>query len=129
MDTILNDKTLLIAEDEHSNYLLLNEYLEPTGAKILWACDGLETLKILESVTPDLVLLDIKMPHLDGYAVISEIRKTNTQLPVIAQTAYTMLGDREKIIEAGCNDYISKPYSNKDLLAIVKKYLSQHTAN
>jgi two-component system, cell cycle response regulator DivK len=116
-------KTVLIAEDEESNYLLLVEYLENTGIKILRARNGHEVIELLDLSIPDVVLLDIKMPFMDGYDVVKLIREKQINLPVIAQTAYVMLGDKEKILLAGCSDYISKPIYEEDLIEILGKYL------
>lgn len=125
MNTIWKDKTVLIAEDVLSNYLLLTEYLEPTGVKILWASNGHEALEILNTITPDVVLMDMKMPVMSGFEAVIKIRETDQLLPIIAQTAYTMLGDKERILEVGCTDYIPKPYSEKVILGVLSKYMSQ----
>jgi CheY-like chemotaxis protein len=120
-----DNKSVLIAEDEETNYLLLAEYLEPTGINIRRAQNGLEVLDILNTYTPDIVLLDIKMPFMNGYDVIRVIRKSKKHLPVIAQTAYVMRGDMEKILDAGCNEYLSKPINEMELLRILEKYLNK----
>ncbi|MDZ7739528.1 MAG: response regulator [Bacteroidales bacterium] len=94
------------------------------GYKLLFATDGEEAVRICRE-TPgiDLVLMDIKMPVLDGYDATREIRKFNKDLPIIAQTAYAFYGDSENALEAGCNDYISKPVKQADLLKMVSKYI------
>ena len=89
--------------------------------KILFARSGKEAIKICKKNPEiDLVLMDIKMPGLDGYETVREIRKFNTLLPIIAQTAYSMHGDKEKAIEAGCDDYITKPINKTSLLKMIK---------
>jgi FOG: CheY-like receiver len=104
-----SDKSILIAEDEDTNYMLLSEYLEPTGAKIFRAHNGLEVIELYHKTSIDLLLLDMKMPMMSGFEAVRKIRENDDKLPIIAQTAYAMAGDKERIILAGCNDYIAKP--------------------
>jgi CheY-like chemotaxis protein len=90
----------------------------------LRAGNGSEALKILsEDQQPDLIIMDIKLPGMDGYETTRRIRKINRKIPIIANTAYAMEGDRQKSIEAGCNEYISKPTDRKLLLNLISKYL------
>ncbi len=109
-------KKVLIAEDEITNYILLQEYLEPTGIQLFHAVSGRMVLEILENITPDLILLDMKMPEISGFELVKKLREAKNQIPIIAQTAYSMKGDKEKFISAGCDDYISKPISEDILL-------------
>lgn len=118
------NKKILIAEDELANFLLLVEYLEPTGIQIFHASNGLEVLEILKDTTPHVILLDMKMPEIDGFELINRLRKENIQIPIIAQTAYTMEGDKEKILSAGCNDYIAKPIDEDILLEKISLYVN-----
>jgi PAS domain S-box-containing protein len=113
-------KKLLIAEDDHSNYYFLYEALKDTGVEILWTKDGEETLAVFRS-TPDLdlVLMDINMPLKNGYECTRIIKEERPDLPVVAQTAYAMSGEREISLEAGCDDYLSKPIKVKELLEIL----------
>ena len=117
-------KKLLIAEDDHSNYYFLYEALKDTGVEILWSKDGEETLEIFRN-TPDLnlVLMDINMPFLNGYECTKIIKKENPEMPVVAQTAYAMSGEREISREAGCDDYLSKPIKVKELLETLAMYI------
>lgn len=109
-------KVILIAEDVETNYYFLNAILSKTRANILWARDGEEVYNICASnPNIDIVLMDIQMPKLNGYQATSRIKELNPHLPIIAQTAYAMPNDNIKCIEAGCDDYISKPI-NSDLL-------------
>ncbi len=119
------DKTVLIAEDEPHNYQLVKILLTHCGANVLWAKNGLEVLKIMEENKKiDLILMDIKMPIRDGLETTIEIRKTNQEIPIIAQTAYAQLGDQEKTVMAGCNSYIAKPIQKSQLFKVISKYIN-----
>ena len=102
---------VLIAEDNPVNRELLRELLENRGYAVAEACDGQEALKMVEASRPDIVLLDIGMPVLDGYGVVLKLRANPkfATLPVLAITAYAMQGDREKILQSGFDGYLSKP--------------------
>jgi CheY-like chemotaxis protein len=116
----LEGKTILIAEDDNSSYVLLEGYLKSTKAKLLYAPNGLEAMTIfLTNQSIDLVLLDIKMPLLNGFDTAKEIRKVNKTIPIIAQTAYAMAEDKENAYAAGCNYYITKPISKQQLFEIL----------
>ncbi len=117
-------KTILIVEDEESNFQFLNEVLKKTGARLLHAIDGMETIQIFrDDPTIDLILMDIQIPSINGYEVTREIKKINSKIPVIAQTAYAMAGEREKSVDAGCDDYLAKPIKIHELMIVLKKYL------
>ncbi|GEM_PF-405776 len=117
-------KTVLIAEDDMANMLHLEELLKDTGIYMLKASDGLQCLKLMrEHAGIDLVLMDIKMPGMDGYQALKQIRQSYPDIPVIAQTAYALKGDRESIIRAGFNDYIAKPLHRQRVLAMLRPYL------
>ena len=117
------DKVILIAEDEQINFLFLKAVLKPTKAQIIWTKTGRETVSVCSSQKVDIVLMDIKMPDLNGLEATIEIKKTNPMLPIIAQTAYVMEEDEEASIKAGCDDYISKPIRPDNLLTIMSKFL------
>ncbi len=118
-------KTFLIAEDDHSNFKVLSEYLHKTGVKVLRANDGLEAVELYmnNQKTVDLILMDIQMPALNGYEATKAIKKVHPQIPVIAQTAYAMSGEKEKSYKAGCDDYISKPIDKKLLFSKISQLL------
>jgi PAS domain S-box-containing protein len=117
-------KKILIAEDDHSNYYFLFEALKDTEAEILWARDGEETLALFREHTElDLVLMDINMPLINGYECTRIIKKERPDLPVVAQTAYAMSGEREISREAGCDDYLSKPIKVKELLNVIARLI------
>lgn len=117
-------KIILIAEDAPINYVLLEKTIEKTKATVLWAKDGKEAIDIFkEKEKIDLILMDMQMPVMSGYDATLEIKKINKDIPIIAQTAYAMSGEKEKILEIGCNDYISKPIDRKILLEKINNLL------
>lgn len=111
-------KTILIAEDNPTNRELLRELLEIRGYIVAEACDGQEALAMVEQASPDILLLDIGMPLLDGFAVVRKLRENPrfASLPVVAVTAYAMQGDREKIMNSGFDGYLSKPVNSGELV-------------
>jgi two-component system, cell cycle response regulator DivK len=118
------NKVIVIAEDEQINYLFLKAVLKPTKATIIWTKTGRETIDICRSEKVDIVLMDIKMPDLNGLEATIEIKKDYPDLPIIAQTAYAMEEDEEASVNAGCNDYISKPIRPENLLNKMSKLIS-----
>ena len=121
------NKALLIVEDEESNYFLLDRILRNTGIKMVWAKNGIEAVDLCEKQHFDAILMDIRMPIMDGYETTQAIRKKHKDLVIIAQTAYALKGEREKSIAAGCNNYIAKPIDTSELLTIMGKYLNTIT--
>jgi signal transduction histidine kinase/ligand-binding sensor domain-containing protein/CheY-like chemotaxis protein len=122
-DPFWNDKVILVVEDEESNYRFIQAALNKTGTKVIWAKNGQEAIYQAKNSDIDLILMDMKMPGIDGYQATKEIRTFNKDIPVIAQTAFALFGEREKCIEAGCTDYIAKPFTFADLLTIIKNNL------
>lgn len=122
---VLNNKTVLIADDDVRNIFSLTKALEQHKVKVLAATDGKEALAILKNNTVDLVLMDMMMPEMDGYESTKAIRRMPAfkTLPVIAVTAKTMVGDREKCIAAGASDYISKPVDVDQLISLLRVWL------
>lgn len=121
----ISDKRLkiLVAEDDNISYLFIKQILHQLDITVLRAKSGYETIKLLKSNPQvDLVLMDIKMPELDGIEATKKIRTFNEQVPIIVQTAYTSSGDKERALEAGCNDYITKPIDKERLLQLITKY-------
>lgn len=113
----LKGKKILIVEDDLSSRLYLNKILEKAGVVIVNAGDGQEAVNVaLANPDLDIILMDIQLPVLDGYSALSKIRETNKNVPVIAQTAYGLLGDREKILNSGFTDYIIKPILSQNLI-------------
>ncbi|MGA7927627.1 MAG: response regulator [Candidatus Sulfotelmatobacter sp.] len=108
---------VLVAEDNPVNRELLRELLETGGYSVIEACNGQEALDMVEQSQPDLLLLDIGMPVLDGFAVMRRIRENPSlaTLPVLAVTAYAMRDDRKKILKSGFDGHLSKPINAPDL--------------
>jgi CheY-like chemotaxis protein len=119
--------TILIAEDNATNHELFRELLEARGYSVVEACDGQEALQVLHQTQPDILLLDIGMPILDGFAVVREIRKDPklAPLPILGVTAYAMQGDRERILSSGFDGYLSKPIDAKLLAAELERLLTR----
>ncbi|RZJ82341.1 MAG: response regulator [Flavobacterium sp.] len=127
LEKALKDKTILITDDDMRNIFALSSALQAYEIKIVIANNGLEALdKLAENKEIDLVLMDIMMPEMDGYEAMKKIRaqKQFESLPIIALTAKAMKNDREKCIEAGANDYISKPVDVDKLLSMLRVWLS-----
>ena len=118
-------KTVLIAEDNPTNRELLRELLEIRGYTVAEACNGQEALASVEQAPPDILLLDIGMPLLDGFAVVRKLRENPrfVSLPVVAVTAYAMQGDREKIMKSGFDGYLSKPVNSSSLVQELDRLL------
>lgn len=117
-------KVILVVEDTPTNFLLIKTALRNTGVNLLWAKNGEEALEECKKEQQiDLILMDIRMPVMDGYETTTIIRETNKEIPIIAQTSYAMQGDMDRSLEAGCNDYISKPINLNELIQKIEKYI------
>jgi PAS domain S-box-containing protein len=117
---------IMLAEDDEVSEQLLQTTVEMFGKEIINARTGTEAVKLCrQNPDIDLILMDIRMPELSGYEATRLIREFNKNVVIIAQTAYGLSGDREKAIEAGCNDYISKPINKIELLALIQKYFGE----
>ncbi len=118
--------SLLIVEDDETSYYFLETILKNQFRKIYYARSGKEAIEISKN-HPDLnlILMDIKIPEMDGYEATRRIRKFNKKVIIIAQTAFALAGDKEKALEAGCNDYISKPIKKEKLFRMIEKLLTE----
>jgi len=118
-------KNVLVVEDNKENAELLFEALEAKGYKVRIVRRGDQVENAVKSQRPDLVLMDIHLPGIDGYMATRRLKSdpSTRDIPVIAVTAYTMEWDREKALWAGCNDYISKPVNIQELYTKVKKFI------
>lgn len=119
-------KKILVIEDNQQNLYLIRYLLEDCGYEVFEAMDGKEGIEKAASINPDLILLDIQLPTMDGYAVARTLRQNNklAKTPIVAVTSYAMSGDREKALEAGCSGYVEKPIDPDTFPAQVEKALS-----
>ena len=105
--------------------MFISAALKKTKARLLWAKDGREAVRMaLENPDLNLVLMDIRLPEIDGYEATRQIKSTRKDLPIIAQTAYVMSNEKGKVLQAGCDDLITKPIRLKTLLEKVSKHLN-----
>ena len=119
-------KCILVVEDQEDNRQILRDLLGSAGYELIEAENGEEAVAAVAKQRPDLILMDIQLPIMDGYEATRRIR-TNPDLksvPIIAVTSYALAGDEDKALEAGCNGYVCKPYSPRDLLAKVRAYFA-----
>lgn len=120
----LQNLKILIAEDDEISYLYLKTLLRGASANIFYAKNGKEVIKIVEeNPNIDIILLDIKMPEMDGFEVLQKVKSTYPNLPVIAITAYALSEEKEKILSMGCDDYIAKPFNLNVLLSKIDNFL------
>ncbi len=121
-----NNKVVLITEDEEVNFFYLKTLLKKTEATVIRAKNGKEAVDIItrHAGEIDLILMDINMPVMDGYEAMRIIKSKHPNLPIIAQTAYTLNNDRIKCLKAGFNDYIAKPINRVALFRMVSENLS-----
>jgi CheY-like chemotaxis protein len=117
-------KTILVTEDQDSNFQLLEVLLEMWGIKTYRAVNGQEAVDYCnENKEIDLVLMDIRLPDFSGLEATKIIKKARPDLPIVAQTAYAIIGDREKALEAGCDEYITKPIRKELLYELLNQFL------
>ncbi|WP_297090438.1 ATP-binding protein [uncultured Draconibacterium sp.] len=119
-----NKHAILLVEDNLDNARYIQHILRDKGLQLFHSKNGEEAIKLVKTMTPDLVLMDIGLPDIDGYEVTRRIKSIQAQLKVVAQTAYVTKQDKEKALEAGCIDFISKPLTKEILLATLSKHLS-----
>ena len=127
------DGNILLAEDGRENQVVVAAYLRKAGATVVLANDGREAVEIatLQAATPrpfDLILMDMQMPHLDGYGATALLRAEGIDVPIIALTAHAMTEDRDRCLFCGCTDYLAKPVNRTDLLATVARHLAASRA-
>lgn len=119
-------KTVLIVEDNELNLKLFRDLLEAHDIKTLEVRDGTKAVQAVEESLPDLILLDIQLPHISGFDISRELKKRERtkHIPIIAVTAFAMHDDQDKILAAGCESYMAKPISIGPFVATVRKYLN-----
>lgn len=113
---------ILIAEDSDSNYMLFHVLLK-NEYSLIHATNGRESIQLFMRYHPQLILMDIKMPEMDGYEATAEIRKWSASVPIIAITAYAFPEDKERILSSGFNAYLSKPINSKELKNKIRELL------
>ena len=118
-------KKILVIEDNEINVYLMRTILQKLGHQVIEAQDGLTGVELTIAERPDLILMDIQLPGLDGYGATKKIRaiEETKDIPIIAITSYAMVGDREKILAAGCTAYIEKPIEPESFIEELNKYL------
>ncbi len=118
-------KTILVVEDQEDNRRILRDLLESAGYEIVEATTGLDGVAMAESRRPDLILMDIQLPGIDGYEATRRLRATPelADTPIVAVTSFALSGDDAKAFAAGCDAYVTKPYSPRALLAKVRELL------
>ena len=120
-------KRILVVEDQEDNRRIVRDLLSASGYQFIEATTGEEGLKLATSEKPDLILMDIQLPGMDGYEVTRRI-KANPELnpiPIIVVTSYALSGDDKKAFDAGCNGYVTKPFSPRVLLAKIREFLPE----
>ena len=120
-------KRILIVEDQEDNRAIMRDILSSAGYALIEAIDGEEGVKLARSERPDLILMDIQLPMLDGYEATRQIRAIDElkSVPIIAVTSYALSGDEARARSAGCDTHVAKPFSPRELLAKVQEFLAQ----
>jgi two-component system cell cycle response regulator DivK len=118
-----NIRPILVVEDDKISYMLLKEFLRPLNFETHHVTDGTDAINFIK-MNPNirLILMDLKLPTMNGYEATKVIKQINPKIRIIAQTAYAMFGDREKALSVGCDDYITKPLDLKKLEELIKIY-------
>lgn len=117
-------KKILIVEDVETNNMFFEAALQKTRVELIWAGDGLEAILALkENPDIDLILMDMRLPNMDGFEATRKIKGINANIPIISQTTYILPHERELIFEAGCDDYLPKPIRFELLINLIAKYL------
>jgi two-component system cell cycle response regulator DivK len=118
-------RTILVVEDNDRNRRLLKVLLKAKGYDVIEAATGEEAMSCLKSQKPELILMDIQLPNMDGLELIRKIKSEaeTRDIPIVAVTAYAMKGDKERILEAGCSAYVSKPIDTRELPLLIADLL------
>ena len=122
---------ILIVEDQEDNRMIMRDVLSSAGYDLIEAANGEDGVKLAHSERPDLILMDIQLPIIDGYEATRRIKGSAElkSIPIIAVTSYALSGDQAKARAAGCDGYVSKPFSPRELLARVREYLPDAAAS
>ena len=118
-------KLILVVEDQEDNRRILRDLLTNSGYEVIEAVNGLDGVSSAETYRPDLILMDIQLPGIDGYEATRQIKANPdlNKIPIIAVTSYALSGDDQKAFAAGCDAYVTKPFSPRELLAKIRDYL------
>ena len=129
MVSSVNKGTILYVEDNPDNRLLVKRILLAEDYSLLEAIDGKDALNVLRTARPDLILMDINMPDMDGYTLTAKIKSLPgfERIPILALTANVMRGDKERTLEAGCDGYIQKPLDIDQLTREIEKFISRRS--
>lgn len=118
------DYTILVVEDVETNLMFIEAAIAKTGINIIWAKDGMEAIeKVQKFEHINVVLMDLRMPNLDGFKATEVIKSMKKELPVIAQTTFTDEMDKDRVFSAGCDAYLSKPIRLEELLETIGQFL------
>ncbi len=122
-------KTILVVEDQEDNRRILRDLLTNSGFEVVEAVTGTDGVSMVETHQPHLILMDIQLPGIDGYEATRRIKSNPDfqNIPIIVVTSYALSGDDKKAFEAGCDAYVTKPFSPRDLLAKIREFLPQAT--
>ncbi len=121
-----HDRKILIVEDVHTNLLFLKAALSKTGANLLWASDGYEAIrKVQQEPDIELILMDLRLPNLDGFKATETIKSIRPDIPIIAQTTFTDEFDTRRIEDAGCDAYLAKPIRLDELIQTLTRFLDK----
>ncbi|MBU6391131.1 MAG: response regulator [Planctomycetota bacterium] len=125
----MSGKNVMVVEDNEKNRKLMRVVLKAKGYNVIEATTGEEALSLLKGNIPDIILMDIQLPGIDGITLVKQIKADalTKDIPIIAVTAYAMKGDEQKILETGCNAYVSKPINTQELPLIIEKYIKRDT--
>jgi two-component system, cell cycle response regulator DivK len=120
-------RRILVVEDQDDNRRIIRDLLSSVGYEMIEALDGESGVRLAASQRPDLILMDIQLPVLDGYEATRRIRQNPDldQVPIVAVTSYALSGDDAKAVAAGCNAYVAKPFSPRQLLATIRELLGE----
>lgn len=126
VQNIWNDKLILVVEDRESTFMIIEETLYETRVNLKWVENGEEAVKMVQEKDFDLIIMDINMPVMNGFDAIAQIRKISKDIPIIVQTTYSSDQDRKTAYRLGCNDYITKPINENELISAIARYFNNN---
>jgi CheY-like chemotaxis protein len=122
----LHDKHILVVEDDDMSFIYINQILKFTQCKISRVKTGIDALEFFHTQSkPDLILLDVQLPDMNGEKAVLHIRNSNGDIPIIAQTASQLGSEKDRLMNAGCSDFITKPYAVDHLLELIGKHIGE----